>query len=60
MLIILKILFLVVFLIVNLTLMFLWYKTESWKLLISIFLLNSVIILYLIYFTNGNSFPPMF
>lgn len=60
MLIILKILFLVVFLIVNLTLMFLWYKTESWKLLISIFLLNSVIILYFIYFTNGNSFPPMF
>lgn len=60
MLIILKILFLVVFLIVNLTLLFLWYETESWKLLISIFLLISLVMLYIKYFTDGHSYPVIF
>ncbi|BBN26614.1 hypothetical protein M6K188_0196 [Staphylococcus aureus] len=60
MLIILKILILVVFSIVYLTLLFLWYETESWKLLISIFLLISLVMLYIKYFTDGHSYPVIF
>lgn len=60
MLIILKILILVVFSIVYLTLLFLWYETESWKLLICMFLLISLVMLYINYFTDGHSYPVIF